>query len=76
MFELYYIDGKWYIYVVFGVEGEWRIWVNVLEGIGDNFLIVVWEEKGIVEIDWDIFFWICFFLRLMVSVILFGFKMI
>jgi GH43 family beta-xylosidase len=53
--ELHYIDGKWYIYVALGVEGEWRIRANVLEGTGDNPLTAVWEEKGIVETDWDTF---------------------
>lgn len=53
--ELHHIDGKWYIYVALGIEGEWAIRANVLEGTGDDPLTAVWEEKGIVETDWDTF---------------------
>ena len=53
--ELHWIDGKWYIYVALGVAGEWRIRANVLEGTGDDPLTAIWEEKGIVETDWDTF---------------------
>lgn len=53
--ELHYIDGKWYSYVALGVEGEWNIRASVLEGTGDDPLTAVWEEKGVVETDWDTF---------------------
>lgn len=53
--ELHFIDGKWYIYVALGVAGEWTIRAFVLEGTGDNPLTAIWEEKGIVQTNWDTF---------------------
>lgn len=60
--ELHFIDGKWYIYVALGVEGEWRIRASVLEGtVGegdegdDNPLTATWTEKGVIETNWDTF---------------------
>ena len=53
--ELHYIDGKWYIYVALGVDGEWLIRAYVMEGTGDNPLEATWEEKGVVETNWDEF---------------------
>lgn len=53
--ELHYINGKWYIYVAFGADDQWRIRPAVLEGTGDNPLEAEWAEKGVVETNWDTF---------------------
>lgn len=47
VFELYWIDGKWYIYFVVGsVEKKWDICIYVFENFVDDFFVGEWIEKG------------------------------
>lgn len=53
--ELWFIDGKWYVYVAIGVDGTWNIRPVVLEGTGDNPLEAKWVNKGTVKTNWETF---------------------
>ncbi len=54
--ELHYINGKWYIYFAAGrAESPWWIRTYVLENSSADPFCGTWEEKGILESEWDSF---------------------
>ena len=58
--ELHYIDGKWYIYFAAGrAEDPWYIRTWVLENTSADPFCGVWEEKGLLEAEWDSFMLDC-----------------
>jgi len=58
--ELHFINGKWYIYFAAGrAEDPWWIRTWVLENTSPDPFCGVWEEKGILEAEWDSFMLDC-----------------
>ncbi|MCR4630360.1 MAG: glycoside hydrolase family 43 protein [Treponema sp.] len=54
--ELHYINGKWYIYFAAGrAEDPWWIRTYVLENTSPDPFCGQWEEKGLLESEWDSF---------------------
>ncbi|MBQ4378111.1 MAG: glycoside hydrolase family 43 protein [Treponema sp.] len=54
--ELHFIDGKWYIYFAAGrAEDPWWIRTWVLENSNSDPFSGTWEEKGMLEAEWDSF---------------------
>ena len=54
--ELHYINGKWYIYFAAGrAEDPWWIRTYVLENTSPDPFCGQWEEKGLLESEWDYF---------------------
>lgn len=58
--ELHFINGKWYIYFAAGrAEDPWWIRTWVLENTSSDPFCGTWEEKGILEAEWDSFMLDC-----------------
>lgn len=58
--ELHFIDGKWYIYFAAGrAEDPWWIRTWVLENTSPDPFCGTWEEKGMLESEWDSFMLDC-----------------
>lgn len=58
--ELHFINGKWYIYFAAGrAEEPWWIRTWVLENTSSDPFCGTWEEKGILEAEWDSFMLDC-----------------
>lgn len=58
--ELHFIDGKWYIYFAAGrAEDPWWIRTWVLENTSPDPFCGSWEEKGMLEAEWDSFMLDC-----------------
>lgn len=54
--ELHFINGKWYIYFAAGrAEDPWWIRTYVLENTSSDPFCGSWEEKGLLESEWDSF---------------------
>jgi len=58
--ELHFINGKWYIYFAAGrAEDPWWIRTWVLENTSPDPFTGQWEEKGMLEAEWDSFMLDC-----------------
>ena len=58
--ELHFINGKWYIYFAAGrAEDPWWIRTWVLENSSPDPFCGTWEEKGLLESEWDSFMLDC-----------------
>ncbi|MBR0098451.1 MAG: family 43 glycosylhydrolase, partial [Treponema sp.] len=58
--ELHFINGKWYIYFAAGrAEDPWWIRTWVLENSSPDPFCGTWEEKGMLESEWDSFMLDC-----------------
>ncbi len=58
--ELHYINGRWYIYFAAGrAEDPWWIRTYVLENSSPDPFCGTWEEKGMLESEWDSFMLDC-----------------
>ena len=58
--EIHFIDGKWYIYFAAGrAEDPWWIRTWVLENSSSDPFCGEWEEKGMLESEWDSFMLDC-----------------
>ena len=58
--ELHFINGKWYIYFAAGrAEDPWWIRTWVLENTSPDPFCGTWEEKGMLESEWDSFMLDC-----------------
>ncbi len=58
--ELQFTDGKWYIYFAAGrAEDPWWIRTWVLENSSPDPFCGNWEEKGMLESEWDSFMLDC-----------------
>ncbi len=58
--ELHFINGKWYIYFAAGrAEDPWWIRTWVLENPSSDPFSGTWEEKGMLESEWDSFMLDC-----------------
>ena len=54
--EIHFINGKWYIYFAAGrAEDPWWIRTYVLENTSRDPFTGHWEEKGLLESEWDSF---------------------
>ena len=58
--EIHFINGKWYIYFAAGrAEDPWWIRTWVLENSSADPFTGKWEEKGMLEAEWDSFMLDC-----------------
>ena len=58
--EIHFIDGKWYIYFAAGrSEDPWWIRTWILENPSPDPFCGSWEEKGMLQAEWDSFMLDC-----------------
>ena len=58
--EIHFVDGKWYIYFAAGrAEDPWWIRTWILENPSPDPFCGSWEEKGMLQAEWDSFMLDC-----------------